>query len=120
MMRFFHKKDMGKRVMSMVLAIVMVFTMFAAELPGSLLTVKAAEGDTNITVHFDNSKYNWGEPALQYWGGTNTSVSGYVAGPTEISGWGGAQGYTLTNEENGWYSVTLTGDFNGFQFLDNV
>ena len=118
MMRFFHKKDMGKRVMSMVLAIVMVFTMFAAELPGSLLTVKAAEGDTNITVHFDNSKYNWGEPALQYWGGTNTSVSGYVAGPTEISGWGGAQGYTLTNEENGWYSVTLTGDFNGFQFLD--
>ena len=117
MMRFFHKKDMGKRVMSMVLAIVMVFTMFAAELPGSLLTVKAAEGDTNITVHFDNSEWNWETPALQYWGGSAT-LSGYADEPTAITGWGGAMGYHLQNDGDGWYSITLKGNFGGFQFLE--
>ncbi len=116
-MKFFLKKELGKRVMSMALAVVMLFTMFAAQLPSGLLEVQAAESDINITVHFDNSQYNWGAPAIQFWGG-NITPSGYEAGPTEISGWGGATGYTLTNENNGWYSVTLTGSCDGFQFLD--
>ena len=116
-MKFFYKNEVCKRVLSMVLAFVMIFTMFAAQLPSGLLEVQAAENDMNITVHFDNSVYNWGEPAIQFWGGSLTP-SNYAGGPTEISGWGGAQGYSLVNEGNGWYSITLTGTCDGFQFVD--
>ncbi len=116
-MKFFYKNEVCKRVLSMVLAFVMIFTMFAAQLPSGLLKVQAAENDMSITVHFDNSVYNWGEPAIQFWGGSLTP-SNYAGGPTEISGWNGAQGYSLVNEENGWYSITLTGSCDGFQFVD--
>lgn len=95
----------------------MIVTLFA-DVPGSNVTVKAAEGATNITVHFDNSAWNWDSPALQFWDGSSTTPSGYQSGPTEITGWGGAQGYTLKSDGNGWYSMTLKGDFGGLQFLD--
>ena len=114
----FTKKGFGRRILSMALAFVMSFTMFAAELPFGLLQVKADGAPTNVTLHFNNSTWNWGQPAIQFWGGSSTTPSGYASGPTEISGWGGAQGYTLTAEDAGWYSITLTGDFTGFQFLD--
>ena len=105
-----------KRTLSLFVVFTMVITMLQA-LPAGLLTVKA-DGVTNITVHFNNDEWNWSSPALQYWGGTSTTPSDYVSGPTEISGWDGAQGYVLTPEENNWYKITLKGDFNGFQFLD--
>ena len=100
------------RLVSLVLAIALVVSM----LSGLPVLAKAADGAVNIKLHFHN-KWSWTTPAVQYWGGTNTTVSGYAAGPEEISGWGGVQGYTMTKEGN-WYTLTLTGDFTGFQFLD--
>ena len=114
----FTKKGFGRRILSMALAFVMSFTMFAAELPFGLLAVKAEGAPTNVTLHFNNSNWNWGEPAIQYWQFGDVTASGYASGPTEISGWGGAQGYTLADEGAGWYSITLTGNIEGFQFLD--
>ncbi|MBQ9123910.1 MAG: starch-binding protein, partial [Lachnospiraceae bacterium] len=114
----FFKKNKGlmKRLFSFVLAVALVLNM-GQIMPGS--TVNAAEASgTHVTLHFNNSAWGWGAPAIQYWGGTSTTVTGFEAGPTEIANWGGAQGYTLTEEENGWYSITLKGDFEGFQFLD--
>lgn len=103
-----------KKALSLVLAFVMVLGMVPLG-----LTASAAEGEINIQIHF-YSEPAWGwTPALQYWGGTDTQVSGYKSGPTEITGWGGAQGYVLTPEaDEGWYTITLQGDFTGFQFLD--
>lgn len=97
----------------------LVITMVAAliqVMPGSMVTSKAADAATNITVHFYN-EFGWGAPAVQYWGG-DAEISGAQAGPDEIEGWGGAQGYTMTAEADNWYSLTMKGDFNGFQFLD--
>ena len=115
--QIFKKSRIGKQIFCMIMTFVVLFTMLAAQLPEGLLTVKAAEGDMNITMHFDNSVYGWESPAIQFWGGTLTP-SNYASGPDEITGWGGAQGYTLVDEENGWYSITLTGSCDGFQFLD--
>ncbi|MBR3770381.1 MAG: InlB B-repeat-containing protein [Lachnospiraceae bacterium] len=117
-MKFFYKNDVCKRVISMFMAFLMFFTMFAAQLPNGILEVQAAEGDMNITVHFDKNVYTgWTTPAIQFWGGELTP-SNYVGEPAEIEGWNGAIGYTLTDEGNGWYSITLTGSCEGFQFLD--
>ena len=99
------------RVLSWLLVLVMVISL----VPAGIFSAQAA-GTTNIKIHFHN-KWNWTTPAIQYWGGSNTTVSGYAAGPQEISGWGGAQGYTMTKDGD-WYTLTLTGDFEGFQFLD--
>ncbi len=118
MKSIFRKNGIGKRIFGVVMALAMIVTMFA-DVPGNFVTAKAAEGATNITVHFDNSTWSWGEPALQFWGGTDTDTSGHASGPTQINGWSaGDMGYTLTAESDGWYSMTLTGDFTGFQFLD--
>ena len=115
--QIFKKSRIGKQIFCMIMTFVVLFTMLAAQLPEGLLTVKAAEGDMNITMHFDNSVYGWESPAIQFWGGTLTP-SNYASGPDEITGWGGAQGYTLVDEENGWDSITQTGSCDGFQFLD--
>ncbi len=103
---------MLRRCMSLVLALAMLL----AWLPAAGL-VSAAEGDVNIRIHY-YSEPEWGwTPAIQFWGGENTVPSDYESGPTEIPGWGGAQGYTLRNDGDGWFSIVLTGDFTGFQFL---
>lgn len=117
-MKFFYRNELCRRGFCMVLAFLMVFTMFAAQLPGGIFEVQAAENAANITVHYNNDEWNWTTPALQFWGGSDTIVSGYAGEPTEITGWGGVQGYALTQEEDNWYAITLTGDFEGFQFLD--
>lgn len=114
---FRSKRGLGRRILSFVMVFAMMISL-AQTLPGSLLTVKAADSETNIKVHFYN-EYSWTAPALQYWGGSSTTLSGYVGDPAAIEGWGATdQGYTLTDEGNGWYSVSLKGDFTGFQFLD--
>ena len=128
-MKFFQKKDICKRVMSMALAIVMVFTMFAVKLPGGLLTVKAETTDTYVTLHLkvdDNipgGQDIWTEPTIQFWGGSSTEVSDSTSptGGEDIGTWG-VKGYKLTAEvENaGWYKVTLKGDFTGFQFVNDM
>ena len=128
-MKFFQKKDICKRVMSMALAIVMVFTMFAVKLPGGLLTVKAETTDTYVTLHLkvdDNipgGQDIWTDPTIQFWGGSSTEVSDSTSptGGEDIGTWG-VKGYKLTAEvENaGWYKVTLKGDFTGFQFVNDM
>ena len=114
-MKNLTKKGTGKRILSLLLVLTLTVTMMQI-IPGASVTSKAADGDTNITIHFLN-EFGWEAPAVQYWGGS-AEVTGAQAGPTEISGWGGAQGYTMTAEKDGWYSLTLKGDFTGFQFLD--
>lgn len=105
-----------RRVLSLFMALTMLFTMGQTCLDTSM-SVRAATAVKNVKLHFQN-EWNWSEPALQFWGGSSTNVAGEKSGPTEITGWGGAQGYTLTEEENGFFSIQLTGDFEGFQFLD--
>ena len=63
-MKFFYKNDVCKRVISMFMAFLMFFTMFAAQLPNGILEVQAAEGDMNITVHFDKTKVSTNEIAF--------------------------------------------------------
>ncbi|MGN0141533.1 MAG: alpha-amylase family glycosyl hydrolase [Roseburia sp.] len=115
---FQRKHGIVRRILSMVLALAMVLTMGQA-LPGALLTVKAAE-PVNVTVHVKiPSDWGWTTPAIQYWGGSSTEVTGHQGDAQQISGWGANDyGYVLTPEENDFYSSTLKGDFTGFQFLD--
>ena len=101
-----------RRVLSCLLVLVMVISL----VPAGLFGVNAASGATNIKIHFHN-KWGWKTPAIQYWGGSSTTVTGAAGEPQEIPGWGGVSGYTMT-QEGDWYTLTLTGDFTGFQFLD--
>lgn len=101
-----------RSLLSFVLAAVMLLSF----VPG--LSARAASGQTHITIHY-YSEPTWGwTPAIQYWGGSSTTVTGHQSGPTEITGWGGAQGYVMTPEGDGWYTITLQGDFTGLQFLN--
>ena len=81
--------------------------------------VKAVEGAMNLTLHMDNSSAKYKTPALQFWGDDNTIVSGTTEKNQEITGWEDAVGQLLTADKDGkFYSVTLNGNFTGFQFLD--
>ena len=67
----------------------------------------------------DNSSAKYKTPALQFWGDDNTIVSGTTEKNQEITGWEDAVGQLLTADKDGkFYSVTLNGNFTGFQFLD--
>ncbi|MCD8326964.1 MAG: Ig-like domain-containing protein [Lachnospiraceae bacterium] len=107
------------RALSLVLAVLMVLTCtFGSD--WSMPSVQAAEADTNITIHFQLPEgWNWASPAIQYWGGDSTAVTGANGAieSQEISGWG-VSGYCMEDDGESWYSLTLTGDFTGFQFLD--
>lgn len=111
-----QKHGICRRVFSLFLVFAMLITMTQLT-PTGMIPVKAAEGETNIRVHFYN-EFGWGAPALQYWQPENAVPSEYEAGPTEIEGWGGACGYTLKAEGDNWYSMSLKGNIEGFQFLD--
>lgn len=105
-------KKRRNRVISFVMAIAMVLTLVTV----APVTAQAAEV-TNITIHFKND-WNWGAPALQYWGGKSTTVTG---GATEkVPGWNGDEATMLNQDEEneGWYTITLQGDCEGFQLLD--
>ena len=87
-------------------------------LPETMTKVKAAENPINITLHFDNSSVKFDKPALQYWGG-DAEVSGAVETDKPIAGWGDALGQLLTQEEGtDLWTITLKGNFTGFQFLN--
>ena len=106
--------NIARRILSMALAIMMMSSVVQA-LPEGSLTAHAASGSTNITVHFYN-QYNWAEPAMQYWGGTSSTVTGNTSVGT-IGTWG-VDGYSLTNDGDNWYSLSISGDFTGLQFVD--
>lgn len=123
--RFQRKHGIASRIFSLVLVFAMLLTMASGLLPNSQLTTKAAGTETNVTIHFMvPNNWDWSKPAIQYWGGSSTTVSGDTnnGGGTEIPNWNGALGYFLTKGTEGEsttdYSITLTGDFTGFQFLD--
>lgn len=118
-----HKflKETASKVMSWLLIMAMLVTL--PVLPNSTVTAKAATSEMNITIHFDNSNYKYATPALQYWGGsstTSTTVTGATATDQAITGWSSTDVAQLLTKEEGTdsWSVTLKGDFTGFQFLD--
>lgn len=121
----FQKHTIVKRVLAYVLAFAMVVTMGAFSSIASQRTqVKAADAETNVTMHFMlPNTWDWKQPAVQFWGGTST-VSGDTNNgvATEIPDWGGACGYFFTKGESGTsttdYSLTVKGTFSGCQFLD--
>ena len=102
-MKFFYKNEVCKRVLSMVLAFVMVFTMFAAQLPSGLLEVQAAE-NYDVTVHWNNSVNNWSEVKVWAWDLNNTATN-YTGG-----NWPGKVA-TANADNAGWYdySMNVTG-----------
>ena len=107
----------SKRALSVLLTFAMVLAMVQM-LPENLLTARAEEGVTNITIHYYNDD-EWAAPAVQYWGGSGNTVVTGDNGSGQINGWGaGDTGYKMTDEADGWYSLTLKGDFTGFQFLN--
>ena len=99
------------RVISFVMAIAMVLTLVTV----APVTAQAAEV-TNITIHFKND-WGWETPALQYWDGTSTTVTG--GDIKEITAWGKMATMLVPDSSNdGWYTITLKGDCDGFQLLD--
>lgn len=117
------KHKWANRVLSFIMALAMIVTM-APTLPGGKMEAKAAGTETNVTIHFMvPNAWGWGQPAIQYWGGTAT-VSGDTNGGvgTDIPNWGGAQAYFFTqgadDGTNTEYTITLKGTFTGFQLLD--
>lgn len=97
-MKFFYKNEVCKRVFSMVLAFVMIFTMFAAQLPGGLLEVQAAE-TYDVTLHWDNSVNNWNSVNVWAW----TDYANYSGG-----NWPGVA-ITANSSNNGWYDYSISG-----------
>ena len=104
-------KKRRNRVISFVMAIAMVLTLVTV----APVTAQAAEV-TNITIHFKND-WGWETPALQYWDGTSTTVTG--GDIKEITAWGKMATMLVPDSSNdGWYTITLKGDCDGFQLLD--
>ena len=97
-MKFFYKNEVCKRVLSMVLAFVMIFTMFAAQLPSGLLEVQAAQ-TYDVTVHWDNSVNNWSKVNVWAW----TDSANYTGG-----NWPGAAA-TANADNAGWYDYSMSG-----------
>lgn len=108
------KKILKKRLLSLL----MVFAMLLSLVQGSGIAASvavAAENPVNITLHFYNT-YDWSTPALQFWGGSETVVSDNNE-KLFLAAWG-VDVYSLEEEGDNWYTITLKGDFNGFQFLN--
>ena len=100
-MKFFYKNEVCKRVLSMVLAFVMIFTMFVAQLPSGLLEVQAAE-TYDVTIHWDNSVNNWSKVNIWAWNKNNSSEN-YSGG-----NWPGVA-TTANNNNAGWYDYSVSG-----------
>ena len=122
MQSFQKKQSIASRIVCFMLVLAMVVTMVPS-IGGGISSVKAAENEKNLTIHFMvPNNWNWGQPAIQFWGGTY-EVTGNTDGAdgTEIPGWG-VNGYLLTKGEAGEdttdYSLTVKGTFTGCQFLD--
>ncbi len=120
------RNGIAKRIFSLALSVLMMTSVLQA-LPVGVLVAHAEEGTealTNITLHFNNNEWNWAEPAVQFYTNgtaTNTTASGYASGPTQINEWGdGATGYAMQDDGNGWYSITLKGDFDGLQLISDM
>ena len=119
---FQKRQSIASRVLCFVLVLAMVVTMVPVLGSGSS-TVQAAEKEKNLTIHFMlPSDWPWSKPAIQFWDGTyavtgNTNTESPDG--TEISGWGGAKGFFMTQvDDTAEYTLSVKGTFTGFQFLD--
>ena len=122
------RKRTAKATVCWVLSLGMVATTpqlsmiqaYAAETEqGTETTTSVREDAMNLTLHIDNVSAKYGKPALQYWGDDATIVSGATDTNQPITGWKDAVGQILTKDgDTEFYSVTLNGNFTGFQFLD--
>lgn len=86
---------------------------------GEETSAKVREDAMNLTLHIDNASAQYEKPALQFWDDDETIVSGAMETNQKITGWDGAVGQILTKDgDTDFYSVTINGNFKGFQFLD--
>lgn len=110
---------MKNKKFARILSWLLVFTMILSLQPFSAMPVKA-EGESsgmNVTLHFDNSKTQWEEPAFYYWQPgegiqfTNTGDS--------VSIWN-TETYKLSEDSDNenWYKITIQGTLGGFLFVD--
>lgn len=119
---FQKRQSIASRVLCFLLVLAMVVTMVPALGSGSS-TVRAAEKEKNLTIHFMMpSNWGWTTPAIQFWGGT-AAVTGNTntesPDGTEIPEWGGAKGFFMTQTgDTTEYTLSVKGTFTGFQFLD--
>lgn len=111
-----RKNGIARRILSVALSVFMLSSVVQA-LPAGILTAHAAEGDTNVTLHFYNGNWNWTTPGLEYWSGS-AEVSGATAADITYSAENVKPGWQLNADGDNWYSITLKGDFTGFQFVD--
>ena len=93
------KLHLGKRVVSFLMVIAMVFTM----LP-SIITYSVSAAETqSMTIHWQRPSNwtGWETPAI-WFQGDDATASNYVTSG-QIAGWGENDiGYTMTKESDGW------------------
>ena len=107
-------RNLKRRVLAALMTIIMVFS--CAFVCPFDMKAQAAGNEKNVTLHFYNI-YGWTTPALQYWQTESAVVTG-DGEEVDIPGWTGDRCTKLLNEGDGWYKITLKGNFEGFQFLD--
>ncbi|MCF0159017.1 MAG: starch-binding protein, partial [Veillonella sp.] len=107
-------RNLKRRVLAALMTIIMVFS--CAFVCPFDMKAQAAGNEKNVTLHFYNI-YGWTTPALQYWQTESAVVTG-DGEEVDIPGWTGDRCTKLLNEGDGWYKITLKGNFEGFQFLN--
>lgn len=105
------------KVWTRIVSYVLILGMLFAMLPMNAKVATAANGEMNVNLHFNNESGDYDEVWLQYWGGTLTLTNSPES--KRLESWN-VDVHKLTNEENGWWYLTLTGTVGGIQFLDST
>lgn len=108
-----HIRKQLSKAISFVLALIMLVTL----LPTNYFVMAAS--NMNATIHFYNSS-SWGKPTIQAWSSSEYTVDNYNSTFT-YSPYGGATVYELKEDTvtgSGWYSVSLSGNPDGFQIIN--
>ena len=100
------------RIVSFVLILAMTLTM----LPMNGKVATAAADEMNVNLHFYNGSEKYDEVWLQYWGGSPTLANSPES--KRLESWG-VDVHKLTDEESGWWYLTLKGSVGGIQFLNS-
>ena len=102
-----------------ILSIIMIIGMFVTLLPAG--TPVYAEDGTgmNVTLHVYNGAdggLGYDEVYMQYWQAGTATITN--ATEEDFAAWN-VKRYKLTAEENDWYTLTIQGSVEGFQFLNS-
>lgn len=107
----FNKQHGGvKRIFGMMLVFAMVLTMVSL---GKTNQVKAEEPESEaapvyITVHVSvPENWGWTRPGLWFKNIDGVTVVGSSVEKEEVTGWGGECAYQLTDDGDGFYSITV-------------